>query len=273
MKQLGLAIHNYHDSHNAFPPGGIGPVHTANVGSFCIEGGSNNGYSWSVQILPYLDDAPRYNRFVPEGEIRSYGGALGFPDSNNEEWDRNNSSYQCPSDPVSLPSVNNSNYFAVQGGGLNSVCSATLGEFYDNGIFGVNSSVRMGDVTDGTSNVFMLGETKYALTLRGSRNHSYFSWASSVRLNGTSQAQPMVMAAARDQINSVPGSGGSRKNWPSNQDGRNVSSTLFGSFHPGGCHFTMADGSVHFVSENIDLNVYHTLAIREDDLPIGGFTP
>jgi len=50
-------------------------------------------------------------------------------------------------------------------------------------------------------------------------------------------------------------------------------SRLFGSYHPGGCLFTMADGSVQFVSESIDLALYRALGARDDGLPTGGFTP
>jgi acetamidase/formamidase len=73
------------------------------------------------------------------------------------------------------------------------------------------------------------------------------------------------LAAARDQINSVVAHGG-------NSDTLNVMTKLFGSFHVGGCHFTMGDGSVQFVSENTNLDVYRTLAIRDDGLPVGGFS-
>ena len=52
-----------------------------------------------------------------------------------------------------------------------------------------------------------------------------------------------------------------------------IQSNLFGSHHPGGCHFLMTDGSVHYLSENMDEATYHTLANRADGLPVGGFSP
>ena len=72
-----------------------------------------------------------------------------------------------------------------------------------------------------------------------------------------------MLAAARDQINADPRHGG-------NTDTLNIMTKLFGSFHPGGCLFLMGDGSVHFVSENIDLDLYQQTAIRNDGLPAGG---
>ncbi len=47
--------------------------------------------------------------------------------------------------------------------------------------------------------------------------------------------------------------------------------STFGSFHPGGCHFLLADGSVHFVSDDIGLNVYRSTGIINDGKPVGGF--
>lgn len=49
-----------------------------------------------------------------------------------------------------------------------------------------------------------------------------------------------------------------------------VQSRTFGSHHPGGGHFARADGSVHFVAEQIEMSAYRQLAIRADGLPIGG---
>ncbi|MFW5693499.1 MAG: H-X9-DG-CTERM domain-containing protein [Thermoguttaceae bacterium] len=43
-----------------------------------------------------------------------------------------------------------------------------------------------------------------------------------------------------------------------------------GSHHPGGCNFAMGDGSVHFLSENMDIHAYRSLGIRNDGLPLGG---
>jgi prepilin-type processing-associated H-X9-DG protein len=72
----------------------------------------------------------------------------------------------------------------------------------------------------------------------------------------------LVLAAAYQQINADPRHGG-------NTDTLNIMTKLFGSFHPGGCQFLMGDGSVHFVSENINLAVYQNTAIRDNGLPVG----
>ena len=73
----------------------------------------------------------------------------------------------------------------------------------------------------------------------------------------------LTTAAARYQINSDPSN-------PKSADTLNIQSNLFGSRHVGGCHFVMADGSVQFISENINLASYQTLAIKDDGFPQGG---
>jgi len=49
--------------------------------------------------------------------------------------------------------------------------------------------------------------------------------------------------------------------------------TRFASMHPGGCNMAMADGSVHFVMETINLGLYRGLGARDDEIPVGGFNP
>ncbi|HWL08098.1 MAG TPA: DUF1559 domain-containing protein [Planctomicrobium sp.] len=270
IKQITLALHNYHDTHNVLPPGGISLLPLSSGANWCTGGRNHNLASWTVMILPFLDDAPRYNNFTMGSAVRSYATSAIGGVTSDTEWNRPNSKFQCPSDPASLPAVNNINYLGVQGGGPTPECSA-MSDFYRNGVLYANSNTNFSKITDGLTNVFMIGETKYALAPKGSQNSSSFSWASSIRVDTNSQASPVILAAAKNQINSIIGTGGSRKNWASNQDTRYTSASLFGSFHTGGAHFGMGDGSVHFVSENINLDLYQQRAVRDDGLPIGGF--
>jgi prepilin-type N-terminal cleavage/methylation domain-containing protein len=274
MKQLGLALHNYHDVFNTFPSGGIARRLPFPGDCPCPSGDGNNGLSWSVMLLPYLEDANRYQLWDPNVATRSYQTwTLGDPRLGNDvQWALSNQNYQCPSDPGSGPGINNINYLGVQGGGAAPICSGSaqsnFNGLYNNGVLYMNSRTRMGHITDGTSSVFLVGESKYAITPVGSRNASVIGWGSSTRLD--SSCHPGVLAAARLQINSIPGSGGSRVGWGT-RDARDYSSALFGSFHVGGCQMTLADGSVHFFSENMDLAVYQQLGARDDGIPIGEF--
>ncbi len=123
-----------------------------------------------------------------------------------------------------------------------------------------NKQIGFHEITDGTSNVFMLGESKYCLTPTGRPDGIHTGWASGAKLDAF--GSPYVCAAAKEQINSISGSGGDR-------DTLNIMTRLFGSFHPGGCSFAFADGSVTFISETISLTPYQQLANRGDGLPVG----
>jgi hypothetical protein len=74
----------------------------------------------------------------------------------------------------------------------------------------------------------------------------------------TNNAIPQNLAAARNAINT------------GTSVSLNTMTSQFGSHHPGGCHFSMADASVRFVSQDIALDVYQTAAIINDGLPMGG---
>ncbi|HAH45473.1 DUF1559 domain-containing protein [Gimesia sp.] len=277
LKQISLALHNYHDTHRVMPSGIIvkGYVNgTCNPAS--PSGFDNAGANWMVMILPYMDEANRYNSFnfnahftpifkITAGVPAPYSGTLSI---NSTEQNRALSKYQCPSDPRSSAHTANSNYFAVMGGGARPATGTTMPctanaagrVFFDSGMFSINTSRRFRDVIDGTTNVFMLGESKYMNT-KEMRPAAYNTWASGPHVSGGNWVMHSAVAAMTDQINSVavPVSG----SW--DIDGR-----LFGSEHVGGCHMSMVDGSVHFFSENTDITHLRQLANRADGLPVGG---
>jgi len=267
MKQLGLALHNYHDTHSIFPPGTIATRSGfAYTGTWCASSAMDSRASWTVLVLPFLENQNLYNSVNFE-ELFTTTSNLPGVSENDAVFQKSNKNYQCPSDPNSSSGVNNLNYLGVQGGGASTTspsCSTVSGQraFYVNGILFHNSNSRMRDVTDGTSNTFLVGETRYALTPTGRSDGVHIGWASGGRL-GASGA-PNVLAGAQLPINSVSGHGG-------DHDTINQQSRLFGSFHVGGCHFTLGDGSVRFISENIDLNTYFDLAQRADGRVIGEF--
>lgn len=275
LKQLGLALHNYHDTHSVFPPGGI-----ARGAANCTSGADDNGFSWTVMILPFMEESARYDNFNPDLPVRSYRthavGSVAAIAHNDTEWARPNDQYRCPSDPGARSGINGINYLGVQGGGEyadfgkhSNSNSTDRNVIYDNGVLFMNSNISMASIIDGTSNVFLVGESKYPITIDGSRNATTIGWASSLNLASNS-CHPSVMAAAWRQINYDNRSGSSRYGWTS-RDARDISSTTFSSFHTGGCQMVMADGSVHFVNENMNLQVFQQLGIRNDRQPTGGF--
>lgn len=264
MKQLGLALHNYHDTFGAFAPGLV-----TNVGGVCGVGATSIGAPWTVMILPYIDQSPRYNAFNVSGG--QFFGLYPIEGSRSESARQllRNPVFECPSDPNAGESNATTNYVGIAGGCSSTAdtgCCVTAGQRYQssNGIFFNDSKTAIRDITDGTTNTFMLGETKY-LILQGGNSGYYGSWASSLYIQAT-DINTQTLASCVNQINSSTAD-------PSKTVTHEIHPNTLGSRHVGGAHHTMADGSTHFISENIDITVYRSLGRKADGLPTGGFAP
>ena len=280
MKQIGLALHNYHDTHRTFPPGCVVGKGTTGTG-WCSNGGASSGATgyarapWTVMILPQLEQTALYT---------SFNFSQGFTSSTNVVGSASNDTqqrlplplYQCPSDPNGGSQVPNLNYFGVMGGGSGATaiagppaipafsCATQTNQraFYKNGVFYPNSSTQIRDLTDGTSNTLLVGETKYNLTPTGRADGIHTLWASGTKFDAS--GLPFTMAGAELGINSSSNHGG-------NSDTLNIQSRIFGSFHTGGAQFLRGDGAVQFISENVDLTIYRLAAIADDGNPLGDF--
>ncbi len=268
LKQIALGLHNYESSYGVFPPGGVTRIPVSN----CNMQGSSRTTAmapWTVLLLPFLEQSNRYQRFnfseVFNATFNDPALASFWMSPNFAEQIERNPSYECPSDPNSGGQFANLNYFGVQGGGTpacyNSDPMFQDRVFHFNGMFHNNSRVRIADVTDGTSNVFMVGETRY-LSLAFGYPAGALTWASALRPDGNAQIAS-VLAGAVEPINSADVN-------PARENTFAYQSRMFGSHHTGGCHFAYVDGSVRFLNESADLNVYQQTAIRNDSLPLGG---
>ena len=273
VKQIGLAFHNYESAFRSFAPGGIvsySPAAQAALtnANFCTTGSDRTQAPWTVLILPFLEETNLYNRF---DFSRTFTGSSNIPGQspNRELFPLNMKKYQCPSDPDSQPTVNNSNYLGVQGGGpLTGVgsapCSTQAGQrvFFKNGVVYVNSKTTIGSISDGTTNTFLVGESRYMPTPRMRADGFHAGWASSIKADNAF-AVPTILAGAVLSINAQPRCGP--------PDCFQFVSRLFGSMHTGGCMFGLSDGSVQFISQNIDINTYRLLSIRDDGQVVGSF--
>lgn len=266
LKQIGLAIHNHHDTYGQFPSGvRYTPEPDFTSGSWCSTSGTTGTREpWTVKILPFLEENNLYDQFDLNASFTATSNVPGAA-VNNNLFKLNQSAYQCPSDPASRDDWNSISYYGVQGGGpaADESCSTSSGQrvFYRNGALHLNSDTGFQDLTDGSTNIFMVGETRYCLTPSGRPDGYHSGWASATKLD--SWGTPLVLAATREQINSDPRNG-------MTNDTLNIMTKLFGSYHPGGCMFLMGDASVHFIPETIDLVTYQTLGKIDDGAPTAG---
>ncbi len=242
MKQLGLALHNYHDTSLVFPVGGF--YQGAKVGT---------GMGWHVGILPYIDQAPMYNQFN--------FNATAYTDTNNLTMAlKSPPGFYCPSgkldktqnagENVGTQSPNSTHYYGIMGPkgtnpktapaqyGWDNTTLAGHGGFALQGMMPRNACRRMADVTDGTSNTLAIGELSWI-------NSAVFrAW-----IRGCDSA---ACGSTKNVLNGI--------NITPYVNGNNFNDVSFGSQHTGGAHFLNADGSVIFLSQNIDMGVYRSLA-------------
>ncbi|HTI50881.1 MAG TPA: DUF1559 domain-containing protein [Planctomycetaceae bacterium] len=195
LKQIALALHNYHDAYKCFPP------------QYIADADGKPMHSWRVLVLPYLDQAGLYAQYKFD-----------------EPWDGPNNSrllssmppvYSCPSE--GNPGSTMTAYAAVAG---------------PNSIFRGATPIAIRDISDGASNTLMVGEVL--------ASSASIPWMAPVDVDVT--MHPTIGDPAG-----------------------------FSSNHVGGAQFTLADGSVRFVSQNIDAQTLEALFTIAGGEQIGEF--
>jgi len=251
LKQIGLGIHNYHDTFNNFPINSL-------PNSPAPNWNDNSGFkhwSWMSRILPFIEQQNLYaNLNIEHNTLRQ----------SQQYVATQIKSFLCPSDDytkrgprldghnlgtpalsVPLP-LGQTNYRGVSGANwqwgdarwnpVRSVDNAVDGLLNGDGLFYRQDYLRprrMSMITDGLSNTSMVGEDLPQL-------NTHCSWPYSNHTQGTCAIWPNAKKA--DGTNFPP------TDWP------NVYS--FHSRHPNGLQFAFADGSVTFVANNIDIAIY-----------------
>lgn len=278
MKQLGLALHNYHDVFKSFPLGEL----------YAYSG------NWKVGLLPYMDQATVYNQLIfGNSRFRSSSGNFNTVLSGFKVPGLN-----CPSSPLddlgqSTGGFDNSgnaqlhDYTGVMGSypdprGIASECldSGAWGSFAcANGLLLVNESMAIRDNTDGTSNTIIVGEQSGNVAGLDKRANYWGGWC------GTSQGPLPINAYSTGQT--MVSTGTTTLRYPPNTDHEALTAstcvsssgcgtpyrhnTPLSSYHTGGVHALLADGAVRFISENIDIDTYLRLGARADGRTIGEF--
>ncbi len=245
MKQIGIALQMYHDAFRQLPAGwrGNDPA-TGQPHWFGLP-----GWGWGSAILPFLEQEN-----VSDGLVHSERPIT--DPVNTAARTVHLPIYRCPSDigdetfvlpgggifvgpgsfqPLELAT---GNYVGVFGTvDLHHVCMS--GKCEGNGTFFLNRGLNFSEIKDGLSNTMIVGERSSKL--------AYSTWVGVV--TGGQHGPARVVGVAE----SPPNSKASPEQYFHN----------FSSWHPTGTHFLSADGSVHLVSETINMQVYHALCTRK----------
>ncbi len=260
IKQLSLSLHNYESSLKKFP-----------------FGWNTHGTLWSAMLLPYIEQSSLY-------------ATLEFAENRN--WDTNATAneralaqlvvtFRCPSLPVAehMPynGVADRVPVSYRGNGGDEVTSDDTGtitipgtksfEMVElNGIFYGCSAIRFGAISDGTSNTVAIGESHTDPDFI--KDGQGMDWW----ILGSPQVDPCDCRGGNGGTEFSEACGSF---YPSlNTQILNPAAhghlmeLSFGSYHSGGAFFGLCDGSVHFLTDSIDLQVYHHLGARNDGLPV-----
>jgi len=281
MKQLGLALHNHEASFKKYPPAGRGysMCSSASGGAGDTMIYDSNGL---VYLLPYVEQQSLYERFnlkeafafVPNAMRNLNGTRVGDPNTNGNAALASTivETFICPSDPTGpLDRLSGGHYGAgtnFRGAATNydfitsdsdfSICNNWKTAGIARRMFGENSTTAPRDVTDGMTHTFAVGETTKFHVNGAAFAWSYRGWVMSGVDPGTSNPGinlwhlPLVDPTWQSPPY-IPVRGRLRTWWGA-----------AGSLHPGGSHFTMADGAVAFVSESINTTLLENLCRMGD---------
>jgi len=249
LRQVGLALHNYHEKAGMLPPGWVG----VDLASRRHDPQGVNGWGWAAQILPEIDQGVLFNRLnfqlsvadPANAEARIVGLVL----------------YRCPSDPgperftiensagEALLELARANFVGNFGSRSLAACEemGVGGICIGDGVLYHNSSIRFDDIDDGTSYTLIAGE-------RHSRREAgfYSSWVGVIP--GARQRAARILGSADHPPAAV-----------------STHEEDYGSLHSGGAQFLMGDNSVRFISSTIDAGVFGKLATRDGNEQVGEF--
>lgn len=274
LKQLALALHNYHSTHNLFPPGSVNGAGDNPNGAHG-SGAVAIGASWALLILPDMEQSAMFDDVMTianeRNEVQDWLGNGTYTSQGMLVGSKQVNFMLCPSHPknteefangTGLENLARGNYCASYG-------KAGYGRVHTNdgkvgGVFGNNSSLAMRDIIDGTSNTLALSELKFRLqsSTGPSSQDTRGTWPYGVMGANIFSTQTSPNSSAPDGIwgcRSYPEEG-----MPCVQIGSPYTEMYSAarSYHTGGVQGAMADGSVRFFSDNIDLLLWQALSTR-----------
>lgn len=276
LKQLGVALHNYHDSKKQFPPSGVGYgwcIHADPGCPTCIGDTKVYNLNGLVLLLPYIDQGGLYGSIkhteaISEqntGYCCSYVGNTGGSVVGNPATNGNAALatsiipvLRCPTDN-GKPALDGSTAYRpaanFAGAKTNYDFITRTSDFYCNywkvapghqrTIFGENSTTRMAMIADGTSNTLAMGETTYEVHNGRCAAWAYRAWVmTGIDMNNGINDWSFTMITP--------------------QFGKLGSWGRAGSMHFSGANFLVADGAVRFIPEETPLATLVSLAYMAD---------
>ena len=279
LKQIGLGLHGYHDARMQLPPGGV----SSGVQKYGGTGTAGSwGLSWLIFILPNVEQGPMFDRV-------DLGTNSGYSNTNNNTLFNNKNPinlYRCPSSPSPMYAPNGNapmqaSYTGIAGA-VNGIGTPAVtdsrnqggghGILSRSGLLWAASEVKFAMVKDGLSNTLLVGEQSDDLFLTNGtaapllRSGGIYGFTM-----GTNQSPPSPGYERQFSCTTIRYPINQREGWPVTPDTANNGvgqdcgqNHPLVSAHPGGVNALMADGSVKFLNETIDLTTLARLSIRDD---------
>jgi prepilin-type N-terminal cleavage/methylation domain-containing protein len=252
LHQIGLALHNYHDTHSVFPPLSIGRYGGGSADNSCWPSGVfGQRWSWVSMILPFLDEASIYNAI--NFDLNSRDATANLTVCNQtlaQVMCPSLSQWEHPSGSVAYLNLTTTDYKACVGAHnycsrewgsctrfSSAYCTRALEGFFLNGY-----SHRMRDFRDGASQTLAVGEQSHVAA--EAAHDAAGAPDSNLRAGWTESGT--VLATTQYPLSGHTSTG---NYW-----------LVFSSQHEGGAFFLFADGAVRFLSENIDFTTYKSLS-------------
>ena len=278
LKQLGLGLLNYENTIGVFPPGGMAAP----------DGSWGNGLSWTIKILPYLEQQNAYSQIPITGSTGAIDNIV-FPflkcpstplpdkpsDGPADAYKEDGNQYARPS----------SCYVGISGGGLPADYSTTrvkqdssnanpaAGYIGQGGVLIRYKPIRIADIIDGTSNTMAVGEqSDWCIktpdgTMKDCRSDCGHGFAMGPTAPESSpeiwdrdfNLTCVINGIGEQSYNAIGVTGNCGPNRP------------IQSAHSGGAMSLFADGSVHFLNKGLNITTLYNLANRNDNKIVGDY--
>ncbi len=275
LKQIGLAFHNFQDTHGKLPNGARDGDHRIpSALDACCRSTTRYGWSWSYQILPFIEQPAVYDLSSDSNDPSPPSESV-YNTKETTVAGTAITTYYCPSRRI--PKLHSSSYKCDYAGNAGErIPGGNIRQSGSSGQKGVviqtdRDKIRIELIKDGSSNTIMVGEKALNPASQGSEGGDNERWnnagwdedviryGAALYNNVTYGLPPISDNDAPKTVNSV---------WTTIVDKGGYAwgqwHPFFGSTHPGGTNFCLADGSVRLITETVDDKVFRRLSLAND---------